>query len=204
MIVGTAMTTDDFFRLATGLRAAIIDFDYAKTRKLLDPTWDGYDIPKGHDFVADDVDLIDANLLTSQHRDIGHLHRVVLDLDYGARVASSSVGHHLWLNMFCPNGTVVAGNLADALNDCGIPTGEPKVRWNQDKGWLEFHTRHDLALTQSSTPGHHHLILDANLPWSNYIMLLKTLAGAGVIEKGFAGASIKKGFSSIRPPWVKK
>lgn len=196
------MMCDDFFRLATGLRAAIFDFNYAKTRKLLDPTWNGYDIPKGHDFVADDVDLINANLLTSQHRDIPHLHRVVLDLDYGARVVPSAVGHHLSLNMCRPNENVVTDNLAGVLNDCGMLF--PKIQSSSGIRRLEIHTRHDLAFIPSSTPGHHHLILDANLPWSNYTMLLKTLARAGVIEKGFAGASIKKGFSAIRPPWVKK
>src|ERR1700754_4281900 len=76
-----------WFRLARPLEAIIIDFDYAKTRKLLEPTWDGYTMPKGHDIIERDVDLHTANLLTSAHKDGSGLHRCVLDIDYGARVS---------------------------------------------------------------------------------------------------------------------
>jgi hypothetical protein len=37
-----------------------------------------------------------------------------------------------------------------------------------------------------------------------YESLLNALANAGVIERGYASASIERGFSCVRLPWVKK
>jgi hypothetical protein len=91
----------DFCRLAGGLRAMRKDFDYAKTRKLLDPAWDGYSIPDGHDVLEDDVELSAANLVTSQHRGNTDLHRVVLDLDYGAVVQPGFRGGSRCLDPRC-------------------------------------------------------------------------------------------------------
>ena len=62
----------------------------------------------------------------------------------------------------------------------------------------------DAALIPSTTPGHHHLIIDKVLPWDEYEKLLNALADAGIIQKGYAGASIAKGYTAIRPPWEKK
>lgn len=63
---------------------------------------------------------------------------------------------------------------------------------------------HDAALIPSSTPGHYHLIIDVALGWPDYKELLTALAKAKVIEAGYASASIAKGYTAIRPPWVKK
>jgi hypothetical protein len=63
---------------------------------------------------------------------------------------------------------------------------------------------YDAALIPSSTLGHHHLILDVALPWDKYETLLKALAEAKVIQRGYADASITKGYTAIRPPWEKK
>lgn len=63
---------------------------------------------------------------------------------------------------------------------------------------------YDAALIPSSTPGHHHLILDVAMEWDEYEKLLTALAEAGVIEKNYAKASIAKGYSAIRTPWEKK
>jgi hypothetical protein len=59
-------------------------------------------------------------------------------------------------------------------------------------------------LIPSSTPGHFHLIIDHEMPWPAYRKLLEALAEAGVIEWGFAAASINRGYSSVRVPWVRK
>jgi hypothetical protein len=82
----------DFWRLTTGLRAAVVDFDYYRTRKLLDPNWDGYDMPPNHDLIHPYVDVVDANIVTSQHRDNPDMHRIVLDLDYGVTRQPSFFG----------------------------------------------------------------------------------------------------------------
>lgn len=63
---------------------------------------------------------------------------------------------------------------------------------------------YDAALIPSSSPDHYHLILDRVLPWHQYVELLNALAKAGIIEKGYAEASINRGYTAIRPPWEKK
>lgn len=59
-------------------------------------------------------------------------------------------------------------------------------------------------LVPSSTPGHSHLYVDVLVPKSELIELLEVLAKTGVIEQGYAEASIKRGRTCLRLPWVKK
>lgn len=59
-------------------------------------------------------------------------------------------------------------------------------------------------LVPSSTPGHSHLYIDAKVPHHRYMALLSALADAGVIERGYADVSIKRGRSDLRLPWVEK
>jgi hypothetical protein len=60
------------------------------------------------------------------------------------------------------------------------------------------------TLVPSTTAGHHHLYIDAAMSWRDYKNLLKALSRAGVIEPGFANASIRRKHSSVRVPWLKK
>lgn len=60
------------------------------------------------------------------------------------------------------------------------------------------------ALVPSTTPGHSHLYIDARMTWDTYSALLDALADAGVIERGYAGASKARKFSAVRLPWVEK
>lgn len=59
-------------------------------------------------------------------------------------------------------------------------------------------------LIPSSTEGHFHLIIDKAMPWEKYVNVLEALADAGIIEPGYCRASIARGFSSLRLPWIKK
>lgn len=59
-------------------------------------------------------------------------------------------------------------------------------------------------LIPSSTEGHFHLYLDKEMPWSTYEKLLAALAEAGIIEEGYAKASIARRYSTVRLPWEKK
>lgn len=59
-------------------------------------------------------------------------------------------------------------------------------------------------LVPSSTEGHFHLYLDCGMKWRTYKRLLKELARAGVIEKGYYGASVARGATMLRLPHVKK
>ena len=59
-------------------------------------------------------------------------------------------------------------------------------------------------LIPSSTPGHFHLVIDKKLSWAKYSKLLDALADAGLVEEGYANASLQRGYTSIRLPWVKR
>lgn len=196
---------EDFFRLAAGLRPIKIDFDYAETRRLLDHEWNGYDIPKGHDIIADDVDLSEANALTSRHQN-SDLHRVVLDLDHGAIVKHLRKGGHE-LSLYSGNRTDWSLKAIHNILGGEVSTKksfrQPAILGRKATA-LVIETHADLALIPSSTPDHHHLILDVNLPWSSFSNLLYLLESYQIIEYGYRKASIDKGYTTIRVPWVKK
>lgn len=56
----------------------------------------------------------------------------------------------------------------------------------------------------SSTEGHGHLYINVDLTTPQFNVLLFTLQYLGIIQKGFAFLSIKRGFAALRFPWVKK
>jgi len=61
-------------------------------------------------------------------------------------------------------------------------------------------------LIESSTPGHYHLYLEVpnGIEHDDYMFLLSLLGRWGVVEKGYAEVSIKRGHSDLRLPWVTK
>lgn len=59
-------------------------------------------------------------------------------------------------------------------------------------------------LIPSSTHGHSHLYIDVDCAEADYFALLDALATCGVIERGYANASKKKGATYLRLPWVRK
>lgn len=61
-----------------------------------------------------------------------------------------------------------------------------------------------VTVIPSSTPGHFHLYLDRELTWPQYRKLLEVLAEIGLIQDGYADTAIKRGYSAVRLPWVKK
>lgn len=63
---------------------------------------------------------------------------------------------------------------------------------------------HPAILIPSSTPGHHHLIVNKVLGWSDYRDLLDTMGEVGLIEPGFRDASVERGETFLRPPWIRK
>ena len=56
----------------------------------------------------------------------------------------------------------------------------------------------------SSTEGHSHLYIDRPISWKNYLKLIRAMVKAGLVEPGYLGASEQRGFTGVRPPWVKK
>jgi hypothetical protein len=60
------------------------------------------------------------------------------------------------------------------------------------------------ALVPSSTPGHYHLVIERAMTWRTYKRLLRAMTRAGLLEKGFTKMAIRRGYTSVRVPWVKK
>lgn len=56
----------------------------------------------------------------------------------------------------------------------------------------------------STTPGHFHLYIDREMSWHDYKLLLGTLERVGIISTGYHDASILRGFTTLRLPWIKK
>lgn len=59
-------------------------------------------------------------------------------------------------------------------------------------------------LLPSSTEGHTHLYVDVQIREDAYFQLLDALANAGVIQRGYADASKRRGGTALRLPWIKK
>lgn len=59
-------------------------------------------------------------------------------------------------------------------------------------------------LIPSSTPGHSHLYIDKEMSEEAWATLLFALSSAGIIEPGYMRASIARGFTALRLPWIKK
>jgi hypothetical protein len=60
------------------------------------------------------------------------------------------------------------------------------------------------VLVPSSTPGHSHLFIDVAMGWPAYSKLLDVLAEVGVVQPGYVSASVARGYTSVRLPWVRK
>lgn len=65
---------------------------------------------------------------------------------------------------------------------------------------------HQAYLIPSSTTGHSHLYVDIpnGVPHDDYMEFLDAAAKIGLIEKGYAGVSRKRGHTDLRLPWVSK
>jgi hypothetical protein len=60
------------------------------------------------------------------------------------------------------------------------------------------------TLLPSSTPGHFHLLIDHEMPWNTFVELLEALVKAGLVEPGYVNASLERGYTAVRLPWVRK
>lgn len=61
-----------------------------------------------------------------------------------------------------------------------------------------------VKVLESSTPGHHHLFIDKELTWHQYLRVLDVLAEVGIVERGYVEASREREFTAVRLPWIKK
>lgn len=63
---------------------------------------------------------------------------------------------------------------------------------------------HPVRLVPSTTEGHYHLYIDVPVREAEYFEVLRHLALAGVIETGYYEASLARGGTHLRLPWVRK
>jgi hypothetical protein len=79
-------------------------------------------------------------------------------------------------------------------------------QWHHLAGWHKPVLDIDMGclLIDSSTPGHHHLIIDKPMPWSDYSKLLEVLGEVGILEPGYVHASLEREQSWVRTPWTPK
>ncbi len=74
----------------------------------------------------------------------------------------------------------------------------------QEDDWAT-ETRHGICLDidlpcalVESSPGHYHLYIERDIPWTAYQRLLRALSDAGVIEQGYYQASVEKEGTFLR------
>ena len=61
-----------------------------------------------------------------------------------------------------------------------------------------------IYVVPSSQLGHHHLYIDKEISWNNYVRILKALESAGIIETGYLKASLEREYTAVRPIGVTK
>lgn len=87
------------------------------------------------------------------------------------------------------------------INDAEVVSSEIR-NTNLHAPVLDIDVPHQLV--PSSTSGHSHLYIDVPMSWWRYKRLLKAMARAGILEKGYVKASIARRHTSVRVPWVRK
>lgn len=60
------------------------------------------------------------------------------------------------------------------------------------------------TLIDSSTWGHHHLLIDHPMPWWKYRILMRVLVFVGLVERKYYRHSVRRGMSMLRMPHVLK
>lgn len=92
--------------------------------------------------------------------------------------------------------------MTDDMNDASVITSLVSESDNMHKPILDIDF--PVKAIPSTTEGHFHLYLDKAISSEAYEKLLNALADAGIIEPGYLGASLARGFTAVRLPWVKK
>lgn len=72
--------------------------------------------------------------------------------------------------------------------------------WHKPVLDIDFPVR----VAPSSTPGHFHLFLDREMTGDQFFELIDALNSADVLQSGYVEASMQRGFTAVRLPWIKK
>lgn len=93
-------------------------------------------------------------------------------------------------------------NLITSMVATGAPLNQLGGQFVTHKVVLDI----DLPVTvlPSSTPGHHHLFIDHEMTWAQYVAVIEALSAAGIVEPGYLAAAQRRGHTAVRLPWVRK
>ncbi|MBT2484828.1 MULTISPECIES: hypothetical protein [unclassified Microbacterium] len=92
--------------------------------------------------------------------------------------------------------------LTDDIAEANVITSRVSGEENLHKVILDIDF--PAKLVPSSTDGHFHLYIDKAIHWEAYVDLLGAMADAGLVEEGYVSASLERGHTAARLPWVKK
>jgi hypothetical protein len=105
----------------------------------------------------------------------------------------------------------VTDDLMQANSVCSDQRIASKFPWKDELVWDSVGSQKLMIdidvpayLIPSSTRGHSHLYIDKDMDKEEWLALLIALRNAGIIEHGYAGASIQRGYTALRLPWVSK
>lgn len=92
------------------------------------------------------------------------------------------------------------------LNEANIVSSEHKVSFLERRHAVLLDIDYPAYIVESSSPGHHHVYLDVpgGVKHEDYMELVELLGRIGVVEKGYAEVSVKRGHTDLRLPWVRK
>ena len=79
---------------------------------------------------------------------------------------------------------------------------DPETKENLHAPVIDFDI--PVRYVPSTTPGHGHLYIDVSVSWLKYINLLRALAVCGFIEEGYYQAAVRRGYTAVRKPGVRK
>lgn len=92
----------------------------------------------------------------------------------------------------------------DVVTSLTNPDGVEPVFDSYDQHMPVIDLDHPCALVPSSTKGHFHLYLDKLMSANDLMKLLKVMSEVGLVEEGYYKASLERGYTSVRLPWVSK
>lgn len=98
----------------------------------------------------------------------------------------------------------------DPMVDCAPNKANLVSSWTYSDGDTKYHTPVldldiDARLIPSTTPGHHHLIINKVMPQEDYDKLIRVMVEVGILQKGILELQWEKeGITAIRLPGVKK
>lgn len=202
-IFGILVEEDQFFERGGGLDGTDLEVARFDAMGLFSSTGDPRPLSEARNVVGAPVDP-DSEIVLNLNETCA----------YGAPTALASAYQRQLYNVPVPE-------LQDSNTDLGEPFTEEQHASLEDATLLTsalvgpdgaatgYHTPaididFPVRARQTDTPGHYHLLIDKPLTWEKYKKLLDALVEAGLVQEGFRDASVKRGASSLRLPWIHK